>query len=229
MPNCVVHKNCSACRIKNDPPQILANTRAETVLLLNTGRLSRFFQRGEEIYRQGQSLAGLYCISSARVKLVSNDRLGKAQILGLAGPGEILGLTGLFNGEAPHSAIALTAGVVCCFARESLTSALEQDPALVLNLLSSLAKHNVILEERLQFLAGQSAAARVAKTLVTLADSGGQVQSFTRTEIAQLSGTSLETASRLVQQWARQGLIGLQARKIQLHHIGYLHKLVVKG
>ncbi len=193
--------------------------------ILDQGKTSCFYQRGDELYQQGSVLPGLYCISTARLKLTTLTAGGKAQMLGVAGPGELLGITSVFSGQpVSHTAEALSSGVVCLFPLATVRAALEVDPELSMNLVSSVSRLQVSTEARLMALAGLSAPARIAQLILEAPTSR-----LNRTEMAQMAGTTLETVSRLVQQLSRQGILALSGRRVTILRREELEDLVRRG
>ena len=227
--NSGVKRSCLNCHVTGCA-EIVFQSELEAVKRLDSGRVSKFFQRGEALYRQGETLPVLFCISSARVKLVAVSQSGKMQIVGLALPGQLLGLPLKISGQkAPHSAIVLKAGVVCSFSGDCVRSALGIGPTLNLNLLRSLARDQRNAEERLLTAVGLSATARICRALLDLSQPNGQVFGLTRTEFAQLANTSTETVSRTFQSFARAGILKLKGRQITLLRPADLQELIARG
>jgi len=225
----VCTRSCFRCQAECSA-DIVSGAGREALELLDNGKVSRFYQRGDELYSQGGSLPGLFCISSARVKLVAVNRAGKVQIVGLAGPGEMLGLPLVFSSEpASHSALVLAAGVICTYPVACIKAALQKDPEVTQNVLSSLARLQVDTEGRLLSLSGLSAPARIAKLILDQATSTGVVTGLSRTEISQLAGTTLETVSRMVRSLARGGQIKVAGRRIQVLDRAGIEELVARG
>lgn len=227
--NSEVKRSCLKCHA-SECAEIVLQAELEAVKKLDSGRISRFYQRGEILYHQGETLSGLFCISSAQVKLVAVSQVGKVQIVGLAGPGQLLGLSLMISGrKAPHSAMIMKSGVVCNYQAASVKAAIGEGPTLNLNLLRSLARDQSGAEERMLSLGGLSASARISKALLELAQTNGQVLALTRTEFAQLASTSTETVSRLLHSLARAGSLRLKGRQITLVKPADLEAIVAAG
>ncbi|MFN8610649.1 MAG: Crp/Fnr family transcriptional regulator [Vulcanimicrobiota bacterium] len=224
-----VKRSCLKCHAA-ECAEIVLQAELEAVKRLDSGRISRFYQRGEVLYRQGETLPGLFCISSAQVKLVAVSQLGKVHIVGLAGPGQLLGLSLMISGQkAPHSAIIMKSGVVCNYQAACVKAALGEGPNLNLNVLRALARDQSSAEERLLSLGGLSASARISKNLLELAQPNGQVLALTRTELAQMANTSTETVSRLLHSLARGGSLKLKGRQVTLLRPADLEAIVAAG
>ncbi|MBS2038930.1 Crp/Fnr family transcriptional regulator [bacterium] len=227
--NSEVKRSCLKCHAA-ECAEIVLKAEVEAVKRLDGGRISRFYQRGETLYRQGETLSGLFCISSAQVKLVALSQVGKVQIVGLAGPGQLLGLSLMVSGQkAPHSAMIMKSGVVCNYQSACVKAALGQGAILNMNLLRALARDQSSAEDRLLSLGGLSAPARISKAILELSQPNGQVLALTRTEFAQLASTSTETVSRLLHSLARAGSLKLKGRQITLLKPADLEAIVATG
>ncbi|MFN8613107.1 MAG: Crp/Fnr family transcriptional regulator [Vulcanimicrobiota bacterium] len=158
------------------------------------------------------------------------NSIGKIQIVGLARPGQILGLPQVHSGfPASHSAIVSSAGVVCRFSAASLKTAQEQDGELSRNLLSALARRQCEAESQLLSLGSMSAAVRIIQLLLDLSGSGEMVTALSRTELSQLAGTTLETASRTVRGLERSNYIKLTRRLILIQDREALERMAMQG
>jgi CRP/FNR family transcriptional regulator, cyclic AMP receptor protein len=108
-------------------------------------------------------------------------------------------------------------------------SALQADPTMVANLLSSLAYSLEETEAQLASLAQLSSTARIVKVLLEHSPSTSleaRVAALTREEIGNLSGTSMETVSRLIHSLTRQGFLRLRGRTIFIVQRASLEQLI---
>ncbi|HLS02172.1 MAG TPA: cyclic nucleotide-binding domain-containing protein, partial [Beutenbergiaceae bacterium] len=78
-------------------------------------------QRGEHIYRAGESAGTLLVVHIGRVKLSHISPNGQEQLLRVLEPGEFIGETAYVTGERPnHTATALTDVQLCSFKHSDL-------------------------------------------------------------------------------------------------------------
>jgi len=59
----------------------------------------KVYPKGSEFFMEGQSPEGIYVLYAGRVELSIADNQGRKMILGLARPGEILGLSAVLSGN----------------------------------------------------------------------------------------------------------------------------------
>ena len=230
--DCQSPGGCWRC-FQNDTAALLSEVAAQSVEGFDKCRLTRQYPRGAILYHQGSPSHGLYCVSSGRIKIYNTDATGKLHILRLAGPGEFLG-SGSFVTRRPHGATAevMSPAVVCLLSGEAVRAALESDPRVTTNVMESLARALEDAESRLAALARLSSTARIVKVLLEQSEPTGQedrVAPLTREEIGHLTGTAIETVSRLIHSLARKGVLRLRARVIYIVDRPALEELLVSG
>ena len=122
-------------------------TSGQAAALSSFGRDVRFGQ-GESIFRQRDSAEGFFLIETGEVNLEYELPGRKTVPIQKLGPGELLGLSWLFE---PHrwefSATAASAVTAKFFAAADIRQACERDPGLGYKLMEAIAR---VLTERLQ-------------------------------------------------------------------------------
>ena len=225
-------RSCWQC-VDCKAARLLADVTPEVVDGLDREKTTRHYHRGDILYHQGDPNLGLFCISSGHIKVYHTDAKGKCHIIRLAGAGDFLGASSFVTGR-PHSltAEALSAAVVCLIGGRSVRSALQSDPQMVANVMTSLAQTLEETEAQLASMAQLSSASRIVKVLLEHSPSTSvqaRVAPLTREEIGNLSGTSMETVSRLIHSLTRQGFLRLRARTIFIVQRAALEQLVAES
>jgi len=95
---------------------------------------------GHVIFREGDICDGLYIVQTGKVRIVTIIPSGEQIELALTGPGEIFGITTIFE-NLPRTATAIVQGgaSVLRIDRSILIKAIHNDPSLVSNILKSLS------------------------------------------------------------------------------------------
>jgi CRP/FNR family transcriptional regulator len=183
------------------------------------------YKKGENLFHEGTQAFGLYLIISGHAKLYKRGIDGKQQILRIAGPGDIVGYRSLFENAPYHvSAQALEDSEICCMDAKAILSLLETNPKFAVALLKRLVKDFVASEELTTSIAQRPVRERMAKLLLMLKDSYGRPSEqgvlieiqLSREEIGEMIGVTRETATRLLSQFQREGLIALKDREITI-------------
>lgn len=180
---------------------------------LDANYQSLSFGPGATLYHEGDRARRLYILQSGMVKLVTHLPNGRSRIVGLEGPGAVLGLT--TSGEEAdrfsHSAVALeptrcavlTAGQV-----RHMRARVDEDYVSLLEQGVEQASH---AEHWLAEVLTENAPQRIARLIRLLARLNGsgveEVLLLTCQEVGEAVGISTESASRVLAQFKRDGVL----------------------
>ena len=168
------------------------------------------------IYLQGTEATCFYYLKEGRVKSYIQSENGGERVLNIYGPGSLFGEASFLD-ELPRvsSAVALTPCQLVPIDRELVTQEIARDPKLALAMLKYLARTVRLLSGQVDQMAFRPAKWRVARYLLTLADSQGTVV-CTQDDIAASVSVSRVTVSRILNGLARNGVLQLGYRSVQL-------------
>jgi len=174
------------------------------------------YAKGDRIFGEGDPSEFFFVVVSGRVKIVKMTPAGKDVILEIFGTGDPFGAVAAYEGRPfPASAIALDETVCLLTPRPSFFSLLEQHPSLVRGLLLGLTQRLVELTNRLTEMTGGRVEARIARLFLKLADSMGRPSpdgtaipmALSRQELADLTGTTIETCIRIMSRWGKAEIV----------------------
>jgi CRP-like cAMP-binding protein len=178
-----------------------------------TGRV-REFERGEMLYFEGDSIQQVSLITSGLVKTTQVGMSGAEVILRLSGTGDVLGAVSLFStGKHSRTAEAFRACRVLVWDAPAFKSLVTRYPVLQQNTIQILGEHLRELEERFHEVATEKVGLRVARQLVRLREQIGRPvngetdMGISREDLAQMTGTTLFTVSRLLSAWETRGWV----------------------
>ncbi len=172
------------------------------------------YERGEEVFREGAPAEDLCFVVLGRVKVVKAGP-DRDVILGLFGPGEPVGAVAVFDGgRFPASAVALEPSTVLRVPERAFFAAIDAHPEMTRRLLQGLMIRQFEITRRLADLSAP-VERRIARLLLTLASRMGRATSghvaiplaLSRLEIAELTGTTVETAIRVMSRWSKEELV----------------------
>ena len=170
--------------------------------------VSHAFKAGEFIFWEGDAPAHFYVVASGRVKVLKHSSLGKEFVVAIFGPGEIFGEVAVFEEKPyPASSQAISDAKVLAIGKDKFVAFLSSHPEVSLRIIDMLGGRLRDAQNRLNALAGERAEQRVAKTLLMLSSKLGQSLPFTRQEIADMSGTTIETTIRVMSRMKGGGII----------------------
>jgi CRP-like cAMP-binding protein len=174
------------------------------------------FAPGQPIYCAGDPAERLYVLAAGRVKLLRHALSGKDVLLDILTPGEFFGsLSALGDEEYPDTAQALTITCALGISATNFRTVLETYPTISLKVLDIVTSRLRAAHEKVRQLSTFSVEERIAYALLTLANKLGQPSDLGwliqvplgRESIAELTGTTTETASRVISQFQKDGLI----------------------
>lgn len=172
------------------------------------------FQRDEAIFYQGDGCDRVWMVRLGQVKIIRQEESGREVILEMIAPGEVFGGTTLFMPKHPATARSIEETETISFSKESYISFLRDCPPLALRLIQMLG-HRLHSMMSLQVLAGERVERRLAHILLKLANRSGRKEPegilvtipLSRQDLADMSGTTLETAIRIMSRFSREGIV----------------------
>ena len=176
----------------------------------------RTYEKGTLLFSEGEASDQLYTVVSGRVKVFKTTARGSDVILDIFGPGDPVGAVAVYESRPyPASAVALEPTTCLLISREAFFSLLETYPTLVRGLLTGLTHRLVELTNRLAELSGGRVEARLARFFLKLATDLGQHRPdgtfiplvLSRQELADMIGTTIETAIRIMSRWGKENLV----------------------
>ncbi len=163
--------------------------------------IERNFMLGEFVFWDGDAPNWFYMVAEGKVKVLKHSSLGKEFIIAFFGPGEMFGEVAVFeNKPYPASAQAVVETKVLGIRRQDFLSFLAHHPEVALRIINVLGGRLRDAHGRLRDLAGERVEQRLAGILLMLASKLGLTLPFTRQEIADMAGTTTETAIRVMSQ-----------------------------
>jgi CRP/FNR family transcriptional regulator len=187
----------------------------EIEALAGTAREERVRIR-QYIFLEGDPPRWLCLVKSGHVKIVRQARTGRDVVLELLGPGEMFGgVAALERRPYPASAQATEPTVVVKVPQEAIVALAERQPALIREIALLIGRRLRGAHDSVTALAVDPVEARLAAALVRLGDRQGTRRGdgialpfpLTRQSLADMTGTTVETAIRVVSRWLKEGLV----------------------
>jgi CRP-like cAMP-binding protein len=195
----------------------------------------RTFQGGEAIFHEGDESDTCYVVRSGHVRAVREHTDGRTLTLATLGPGEIFGELAIFDEERRSATVeALDDLEVVAILAADMRRMLRQHPDIAVKLLAALSRRLRETNERLtrqSFQTVQSRVAHVLAEMVATARSEGAPEqdvliTATQSDLAQLAGSSRESASRFLAVLERAGLITQGRGRLTVHDPAALERYV---
>lgn len=190
---------------------------------MDAKKTTNSYKRGQVIFYEGNSPFGIYCIFSGKIKLFKSSPNGKQVILKILGAGDVLGYRSLFSSEPYHATAEVLEDVNACFIEKSaFLNVVSKDPATGWSIIKLLSKELGQAETKAADAVTKSARVRMAELLLMLQQSYGKKDKkgtlldirLKREELAEMIGTTTETAIRLVNEFKEDGILVLEDHRI---------------
>lgn len=195
----------------------------------------RQFVAGEVVFREGDESSTCYVVRNGRARAVREHPDGRSITLANFGPGDIFGELAMFDDERRSATIeTLEDTEAIAILGGDMRRLLSEHAEIAVKLLASLGRRLRETNERLARQSFQTVQSRVASVLMQLvagAQSEGAAQgdvliTSTQASLAQLAGSSRESASRFLAVLERAGIITQGRGKLVVHDPGALERYV---
>jgi CRP/FNR family cyclic AMP-dependent transcriptional regulator len=198
----------------------------------------RTYPAGEVIFREGDRSDTCFVVRSGRVRITRAHPGGRRLTLAELGPGEMFGELSMFDGEGRSATVeALEETSTLALLERDIQRLMRTHPDIAVKMLNRLASRLRAANEKLARQSFQPVAGRVASTLLAQVDArrgeasaaidtdsaGGEggpgdiVIEATQAELAQLAGSSRESASRFLADLERAGVVTTSRGKVVVH------------
>lgn len=185
-------------------------------------------------FRQGQEAKTLFVILKGRIRVTQITPEGHQIVVRYAGAGEMFGCVPLYGAkEYPATATVVTQCNALAWNRPAMDRLMKRHPHIAINALEFLGEELAQLRSRYQELATERVEQRLARALLRLVSQagkkveGGVLIEFplSRQDLAELTGTTLHTVSRILSGWEGKGLIESGRRRVVIRNPHALVKI----
>ncbi len=197
-------------------------TENELQPIYQTGRLLRVEQNAFFFF-QGDLADKWYILTQGQVKMTQIGAEGQQVLVRMVAPYEEFGSVALLSGLTyPLSAQATEDCLALIWDKPIITTLLSSHSRLAMNALRLMAGRFRELQERYRELATERVEQRVARALLRLERQAGRRLeqgtlidlSLSRQDLAEMTGTTLYSVSRILSQWEHHGLIKTGREKV---------------
>jgi CRP-like cAMP-binding protein len=177
------------------------------------------------VFMEGDPARWFCLVKTGRVKIVRHSKTGKDVVLELVGPGEIFGGVAVFERRPyPAAAQAAEPTVVVKVPADAVNALAERHPSLIKELALMIGRRLRQAHDSVKSLAVDPVEARLAAVLLRLAEREGTRGKqgltlpfhLTRQSLADMTGTTVETAIRIVSRWLKEGLLADDGARLRV-------------
>jgi CRP/FNR family transcriptional regulator, cyclic AMP receptor protein len=195
----------------------------------------RRFESGEVVFREGDASDTCYIVRSGRARAVREHADGRSITLANFGPGDIFGELAMFDDERRSATVEVLENTeAIAILGPDMRRLLREHPDIAVKLIQALGRRLRETNERLARQSFQTVQSRVATVLSQLveagrsegAEEGDVLITATQADLAQLAGSSRESASRFLAVLERAGIITQGRGKLVVHDAAALERYV---
>ncbi len=224
--------------------ELFSELSEEQIGMLANLVVSQKFNRDETVVLEGDdSVQALYLIASGSVQVYMTGVDGRETILSFLERGDFFGEMSLIDGEPRSASVrTVTDAQLLIIHRESFLQLIRQSPEIAMGLLSELSKRLRKANRQIGSLSTMSVSGRVAGTLLNLmeergvrihTDNGNMVTVIhnrpTQQQLADMSGTTRETVSRICSLLVKTNAIAMTGKDIVIFDESALQEKATKG
>jgi CRP/FNR family transcriptional regulator, cyclic AMP receptor protein len=203
----------------------------ETLVRDDLERIANFavprdFEPGEVVFREGDASDTCYIVREGRARAVRTHTGGRTLTLATFGPGDIFGELALFEDEKRSATVeAIEATSALAVLGPDMRRLMSEHAEISARLAVALGRRLRETNERLARQSFQTVQSRVAVVLTQLVEqeaheeeaSGDVLVTATQADLAQLAGSSRESASRFLAVLERAGVISQGRGRLVVH------------
>ena len=228
--------SCKTCTLRSvcavNPDELACSQQMDDLVLRY-----RQVKKGEALYRVGDAFGNLYAVRTGSYKKVAMLADGREQVTGLYVAGELLGADGIANDRYASDVVALEDSSVCVMPFDLLELLSREVKAVQRNVFRMLSAELVRESQSMMLLGTMTADERVAVFLLDLSRRW-QARSYsphafvlrmTREETGSFLGLKLETVSRTLSRFQKQGLIEIRGKEVRIVNFAGLSAMAQRG
>jgi CRP/FNR family transcriptional regulator, cyclic AMP receptor protein len=189
--------------------------------------IPRSFEAQQVVFREGDDSDTCYVVRSGHARAVRQHADGRMITLATFGPGDIFGELAMFDDERRSATVEAVDDLTTLgIPGSAMRALLRRHPEIAVKLVIALGRRLRAANERLSrqsFQTVQSRVAAVLDQLVQQAQAEGEagrrdvLVTATQAELAQLAGSSRESASRFLAVLERAGVISQGRGRLTVH------------
>lgn len=199
------------------------------------GATSRRYALGTSVFEQGQTADQFYVLLHGRLRVTQVNGEGQQTIVRMINPGDIFGIArALRRADYPATAGVVAESVALAWPMDAFDGLLERHPGLASNVMGVMGQRLQEAHTKVRELSTEEVERRVAHTVLRLASQSGRKEEggiridfpVSKQDIAEMTGTTLHTVSRILTAWEAAGLVEGGRQKLLVKNP---HRLLLIG
>lgn len=205
--------------------ELFENLPEDILIKLSNACLIRSIEHGEFFFFEGDEAKYIFVLKLGQVKLLQYTPDGRQVAMRIAQPGQTFAGISMLQPKGGYQVTAQAMSESTALLWDGLwfRQFAEEHPQVSINMMQVLRMYMKEMQERYKEMTTERVERRVARALIRLAkmsgakDKAGHILlSLSRQDLAEMAGTTLFTASRLLAEWERQGIVDTGREKLAI-------------
>lgn len=181
-----------------------------------TGAATRRFAPGQPVFEQGQLASHFFVLLHGRLRVTQVTPEGQQIIVRMVHPGDLFGFAkALRRADYPGTAIAAAESLALAWPTEAWDNLVGRYPSVAIGAMQTMGNRLQEAHTRLRELSTEEVERRVAHAVLRLAAQAGAKEArgiridfpISKQDIAEMTGTTLHTVSRILTAWEGEDLV----------------------
>lgn len=196
--------------------------------------VSRRIAVGDAVFEQGAPATHFFLLLNGRLKVSQVTPQGEQVIVRMVNPGDLFGIArALQRSDYPGTALCVSEAVALCWPMDLWSPMIEKNPRLAVTAMTTIGQRLQEAHTRIREISTEEVERRVAHAVLRLSEQAGREEGdgvridfpITRQDIAELTGTTLHTVSRILSAWEGRGLVTGGRQKLLVRDVAGLKAL----
>jgi CRP-like cAMP-binding protein len=170
----------------------------------------------QAVFEQGQEAAEFFVLLHGRLKVTQVTPAGQQVMVRIVNPGDLFGIArALQRPDYPGTAAAAAESLILAWPMSNWSEFVDHYPSLAANAMQTIGQRLQEAQTRIREMSTEEVERRVAHAVLRLVQQSGKKEAagiridfpVTRQDIAEMTGTTLHTVSRILSAWEHRGLV----------------------
>lgn len=186
---------------------------------------TRRYPAGEVVFEQGQIADRFFVLLHGRLRVTQVTPAGQQLIVRMVNPGDLFGIAkALRRADYPGTATAAVESIALVWPMQQWSDILARHPAFAVNAMQVMGGRLQEAQARVREISTEAVERRVGHAILRLARQSGQPEEggvridfpISKQDIAEMTGTTLHTVSRILTAWEEAGIVSGGRQKLLL-------------
>jgi CRP-like cAMP-binding protein len=177
---------------------------------------AQHYPKNSPVFTQDEAAHSFFVLLHGRLRVTQVTPEGQQIVMRFVSPGEIFGVAmALRRSTYPATATAVTDSLALVWPSEAWPALVAAHPALAVNVMQSMGARLQEAHTRLREISTEEVERRIAHAVLRLAEESGRRTTcgtlidfpLSRQDIAEMTGSTVHTVSRIMSAWEAQGLV----------------------